>query len=131
MSNIPLLDIPLEIIEKYRGDKKAAKKGVLLPIPSNQVMNRYLKEIATICKIDKYLTTHVARHTYATVCLSQGVSLKNVSKMLGHASVKMTERYARVLDSSILRDMNNIRDTMNLGKPKKQEVKEESDKEAI
>ena len=94
-------------------------------------MNRYLKEIATICKIDKYLTTHVARHTYATVCLSQGVSLKNVSKMLGHASVKMTERYARVLDSSILRDMNNIRDTMNLGKPKKQEVKEESDKEAI
>ena len=131
MSNIPLLDIPLEIIEKYRGDKKAAKKGVLLPIPSNQVMNRYLKEIATICKIDKYLTTHVARHTYATVCLSQGVSLKNVSKMLGHASVKMTERYARVLDSSILRDMNNIRDTMNLGKPKTQEVKEESDKEAI
>ena len=131
MSNIPLLDIPLEIIEKYRGDKKAAKKGVLLPIPSNQVMNRYLKEIATICKIDKYLTTHVARHTYATVCLSQGVSLKNVSKMLGHASVKMTERYARVLDSSILRDMNSIRDTMNLGKPKKQKVKEESDKEAI
>lgn len=131
MSNIPLLDIPLAIIEKYQGDKKAAKKGVLLPIPCNQVMNRYLKEIATICKIDKYLTTHVARHTYATVCLSQGVSLKNVSKMLGHASVKMTERYARVLDSSILRDMNSIRDTMNLGKPKKQKVKEESDKEAI
>ena len=118
MSNIPLLDIPLEIIEKYRGNKKAAKKGVLLPIPSNQVMNRYLKEIATICNIDKYLTTHVARHTYATICLSQGVSLKNVSKMLGHASVKMTERYARVLDSSILRDMNSIRDTMNLGKAK-------------
>lgn len=118
MSNIPLLDIPLAIIEKYRGDKKAAKKGVLLPVPSNQVMNRYLKEIATISGIDKYLTTHVARHTYATICLSQGVSLKNVSKMLGHASVKMTERYARVLDSSILRDMNSIRDTMNLATQK-------------
>lgn len=115
MSNIPLLDIPLAIIEKYQGDKKAAKKGVLLPIPCNQVMNRYLKEIATICKINKHLTMHTARHTYATVCLSQGVSLKNVSKMLGHASVKMTERYARVLDSSILRDMNAIRDTLNLG----------------
>ena len=63
--------------------------------------------------------------------LSQGVSLKNVSKMLGHASVKMTERYARVLDSSILRDMNSIRDTMNLSKPKKKEVKEEDGKEAI
>lgn len=115
MSNIPLLDIPLAIIEKYQGDKKAAKKGVLLPIPCNQVMNRYLKEIATICKINKRLTMHTARHTYATLCLSQGVSLKNVSSMLGHASVKMTERYARVLDSSILRDMNAIRDTLNLG----------------
>lgn len=115
MSNIPLLDIPLAIIEKYQGDKKAAKKGVLLPIPCNQVMNRYLKEIAEICKINKHLTMHTARHTYATLCLSQGVSLKNVSKMLGHASVKMTERYARVLDSSIMRDMNSIRDTLNLG----------------
>ncbi len=116
MSNIPLLDVPLAIIEKYRGDKKAAKKGVLLPIPCNQVMNRYLKEIAEICKINKHLTMHTARHTYATLCLSQGVSLKNVSQMLGHASVKMTERYARVLDSSILRDINAIRDTLNLGK---------------
>ncbi len=115
MSNIPLLDVPLAIIEKYQGDKKATKKGVLLPIPCNQVMNRYLKEIATICKINKPLTMHPARHTYATLCLSQGVSLKNVSKMLGHASVKMTERYARVLDSSIMRDMNSIRDTLNLG----------------
>ena len=115
ISNIPLLDVPLAIIEKYRNDKKAAKKGVLLPIPCNQVMNRYLKEIAEICKINKHLTMHTARHTYATLCLSQGVSLKNVSKMLGHASVKMTERYARVLDSSILRDMNSIRDTLNLG----------------
>lgn len=115
MSNIPLLDVPLAIIEKYQGDKKAAKKGVLLPIPCNQVMNRYLKEIATICKINKHLTMHTARHTYATLCLSQGVSLKNVSKMLGHANVKMTERYARVLDSSIMRDMNSIRDALNLG----------------
>ena len=115
MSNIPLLDVPLAIIEKYQGDKKATKKGVLLPIPCNQVMNRYLKEIAEICKINKHLTMHTARHTYATLCLSQGVSLKNVSKMLGHASVKMTERYARVLDSSILHDMNAIRDTLNRG----------------
>ena len=116
MSNIPLLDIPLAIIEKYQGDKKAAQKGVLLPIPCNQVMNRYLKEIATICKINKHLTMHTARHTYATLCLSQGVSLKNVSSMLGHASVKMTKRYARVLDSSILRDMNAIRDTLKLSR---------------
>lgn len=114
MSNIPLLDVPLAIIEKYQGDKKAAKKGVLLPIPCNQVMNRYLKEIAEICKINKHLTMHTARHTYATLCLSQGLSLKNISKILGHASVKMTERYARVLDSSILHDKNPIRGPLNL-----------------
>lgn len=82
MSNIPLLDIPLAIIEKYQGDKKAAKKGVLLPIPCNQVMNRYLKEIAKICKINKHLTMHTARHTYATLCLSQGVSLKTYRRCL-------------------------------------------------
>lgn len=97
MSNIPLLDIPLAIIEKYRGDKKAAKKEVLLPIPCNQVMNRYLKEIAEICKINKHLTMHTARHTYAALCLSHGVSLKNVSKMLGHASVK---KYSGTADFS-------------------------------
>lgn len=64
----------------------------------------------------KFLTPNLSESlTYATICLSQGVSLKNISKMLGHASVKMTERYARVLESSIMRDMNFIRDTLNLG----------------
>lgn len=75
-------------------------------------MNRYLKEIGTLCGIEKTLTTHVARHTYATVTLSQGVRIENVSKMLGHTSIKMTQHYARVLDSSILEDMQNIRKAM-------------------
>ena len=117
-SNIPLLDVPKSIIEKYACDKKANRRGTLLPVPCNQVMNRYLKEIADICKIDKHLTTHVARHTYATVCLSQGVSIENVSKMLGHASIKMTQHYARVLDSSIMRDMDNIRQTLDFASQK-------------
>lgn len=117
-SNVPLLDVPKSIIEKYAGDKKANRRGTLLPVPCNQVMNRYLKEIADICKIDKHLTTHVARHTYATVCLSQGVSIENVSKMLGHASIKMTQHYARILDSSIMRDMDNIRQTLDFASQK-------------
>ena len=62
MSNIPLLDIPAAIIAKYEGDKKVALKGTVLPVPANQVVNRYLKEIANICRIDKYLTTHVPSH---------------------------------------------------------------------
>ena len=59
--------------------------------------------------IRKNLTTHTARHSYATsVCLANGVSLENVAKMLGHSNIKMTQHYARVLDSSILRDMNQV-----------------------
>lgn len=112
VQNIPLLDIPKEILAKYENNAKAAKKGTLLPVPCNQVMNRYLKEIGTLCGISKVLTTHVARHTYATVCLSQGVRIENVSKMLGHTSIKMTQHYARVLDSSIMEDMQNIREVM-------------------
>ena len=112
VQNIPLLDIPKEILAKYENDAKAAKKGTLLPVPCNQVMTRYLKEIGTLCGISKVLTTHVARHTYATVCLSQGVRIENVSKMLGHTSIKMTQHYARVLDSSIMEDMQNIREVM-------------------
>ena len=112
VQNIPLLDIPKAILKKYEDNPKAAEKGTLLPVPCNQVMNRYLKEIGNICEIGKVLTTHVARHTYATVCLSQGVRIENVSKMLGHTSIKMTQHYARVLDSSIMEDMQNIREVM-------------------
>ena len=109
MCNIPLLDIPLEILRKYADHPTCRKKGVLLPVPCNQKMNSYLKEIADICMIRKNLTTHCARHSYATsVCLANGVSLENVAKMLGHSNIKMTQHYARVLDSSILRDMNHV-----------------------
>ena len=73
-----------------------------------------LKEIADLCMINKTLTTHVARHSYATsVCLANGVSIENVAKMLGHSNIKMTQHYARVLDSSILRDMNNVKSVMS------------------
>ena len=109
MCNIPLLDIPQEILRKYADHPTCRKKGVLLPVPCNQKMNSYLKEIADICMIRKNLTTHTARHSYATsVCLANGVSLENVAKMLGHSNIKMTQHYARVLDSSILRDMNQV-----------------------
>lgn len=72
-------------------------------------LNCYLKEIADLCGIRKQLTTHTARHTYATsVCLANGVSIENVAKMLGHSDTKMTRHYARVLDKSILRDMKKV-----------------------
>jgi integrase len=89
---VPLLDIPLQIIEKYKGTQK--NKG-LLPIISNQKMNAYLKEIADICGIDKTLSFHVARHSFATLTLTKGVSIESVSKMLGHTNIKTTQYYAK------------------------------------
>ena len=109
MCNIPLLDIPLEILRKYADYPACKKKGVLLPVPCNQKMNSYLKEIADLCGIKKNLTTHTARHSFASViALANNVSLPNVAKMLGHSSTRMTQHYAKVLDQPILRDMQAV-----------------------
>ena len=109
MCNIPVLSIPQRILGKYEDNAECIKKSVLLPVISNQRMNAYLKEIADLCGIAKRLTTHVARHTAATVVfLANDVSMENVSKILGHSNIRMTQHYARVLDSSIMRDMANV-----------------------
>lgn len=110
MCNVPLLDIPLQILAKYKGHPYYQKKGILLPVMANQKLNSYLKEIADMCGIKKHLTTHCGRHTFSTVvALANNVSLENVAKMLGHTSIKMTQRYAKVMDRSILRDMQGVR----------------------
>lgn len=107
MCNIPLLRPALHILEKYAEYRTVS--GRLLPVPSNQKMNAYLKELASLCGITKNLTTHLARHTFATtITLANGASLENVSKMLGHSSVRMTQHYARILNSSIERDMTKV-----------------------
>ena len=109
MCNIPVLSIPQRVLRKYEDNAECIKKGVLLPVISNQRMNAYLKEIADLCGITKRLTTHVARHTAATVVfLANDVSMENVSKILGHSNIRMTQHYAKVLDSSIMRDMSNV-----------------------
>lgn len=109
MCNIPLLNVPIKILEKYEGHPTCVEKGVLLPVMCNQRMNSYLKEIADLCGIKKHLTTHTARHTAASVIfLANNVSLSNVAKMLGHSNTRMTQHYAKVLDSSILKDMQNV-----------------------
>lgn len=100
--NIPLLDIAKEILDKYAGtlpDDKA------LPVLSNQKMNSYLKEIGTLCGINKELTFHLARHTFATLTLSKGVSIESVSKMLGHSNIKTTQIYAKITDAKVSNDM--------------------------
>jgi len=102
-SNIPLLEVPKMILEKYKGK---LPEGKILPITSNQKMNAYLKEIGDLCEIKKNLTFHLARHTFATtITLSQGVPIETVSKMLGHTNIKTTQIYARITDNKIGHDM--------------------------
>jgi site-specific recombinase XerD len=105
---VPLLDIPKLIIEKY---SETVQEDHLLPVISNQKMNSYLKEIAVSCGIDKNLSFHVARHTFATtVTLSKGVSIESVSKMLGHTNIRTTQIYARITDNKIKNDMASLVD---------------------
>lgn len=115
MCNIPLLDVAKGILDKYKDHPARITKGLMLPIPCNQKMNAYLKELATICGINKEMTTHLARHSFATsIALANGVSIENVAKMLGHSDTKMTRHYARVLDKSIMNDMQNVNSKFSL-----------------
>ena len=105
-SNILLLDVPKMIIEKYKG--KSVNDQVL-PILSNQKMNAYLKEVGDLCEVDKELTFHLARHTFATtITLAKGVPIETVSKMLGHTNIRTTQIYARITDSKISNDMQAL-----------------------
>lgn len=112
--NVMLLDIPLKIIEKYKDHPSCISKGTLLPVMSNQKYNAYLKEIATICNINKLLTSHIARHTFATtITLANGITLESVSAMLGHASIKTTQIYAKVVQSKLSTEMRELKQRMN------------------
>ncbi len=109
-TRIPLLPNVLEIIESYKHHPQCKISDSLLPVPSNAKLNAYLKEIADICEINKTLTFHIARHTFATtVTLNNGVPIESVSKMLGHKSIKITQIYAKVLDRKVSEDMKALK----------------------
>lgn len=108
--NTPLLPKALKLLKKYEDDPRAISNGKLFPVMSNQKMNSYLKEIADLCGIDKNLTFHLARHTFATtVTLSDGVPIETVSKMLGHTKIATTQIYAKVLERKVSDDMERLR----------------------
>ena len=114
-SKIPLLPTAQYIVDKYENHPVCKNKVNLLPILSNQKMNAYLKEIATVCGINKELTFHIARHTFATtVTLSNGVPIETVSKMLGHTNLKTTQHYAKILDKKISEDMQALKSKFNI-----------------
>ncbi len=105
-SNIMLMDIPMRIIEKYDG---MAKENYLLPVPQYITARKNLKTIIGLCGIEKNITWHTSRHTMATeICLTNGVPIETVSKMLGHKKLQTTQHYAKILDTKISQDMSAL-----------------------
>lgn len=110
-TRIPILPVVQHIMEVYKHHPQCLKEDCLLPVPSNAKLNAYLKEVADICGIDKHLTFHIARHTFATtVTLNNGVPIESVSKMLGHKSIKITQLYAKILDRKLSEDMGLLKE---------------------
>jgi site-specific recombinase XerD len=106
---VPILPPALNIIKKYENHPNLKLSHKLFPLPSNQKVNVYLKELADICGIQTHITFHIARHTFAsTVTLENGVPLDSVSKMLGHRSIKTTQIYAQVSDKKISDDTKKL-----------------------
>ncbi|MDC1843249.1 site-specific integrase [Bacteroides uniformis] len=106
LSRIPLLPIAKLILDKYKGGEK------LLPIQDPADINKYLKDIAILCGINKRICFHTSRHTFAsTVTLANNISLEVVSKMLGHTNTRMTAHYAKLIDKCIGEQMDKLMDT--------------------
>ncbi|MHA1916659.1 MAG: site-specific integrase, partial [Promethearchaeota archaeon] len=112
-ATIPLLKSAKVIIEKYKDRPDLMYENRLLPVVSNQKMNAYLKEIALLCGIDKKLTSHIGRHTFATNALTNRVPLETVGKLLGNKSIKSTQIYAKITNNKILDDVEYFKQKWN------------------
>jgi site-specific recombinase XerD len=113
-SRIPLLPAALTILQKYEDNPHCINKDLVLPVPTNQKMNAYLKEIADCCGLTKNMTFHTARHTFATtITLTNGVPIETVGKMLGHRNLKTTQHYAKILDKKVSDDMAMLKNKLD------------------
>ncbi|MFA9390544.1 MAG: site-specific integrase [Prolixibacteraceae bacterium] len=108
-TSIPILEPARRILEKYKDDPKCIFEKKLLPVKSNDKLNSYMQEISELCEIDKHITMHIGRHTFATtVTLSNGVPLESVMHMLSHTNMKTTQIYARIVNSKLKVDMDKL-----------------------
>lgn len=105
-TNIRLLEVPLRIIRKYEG---CAEDGKLLPVPCYPNCKNGIKVIAKKCGIEKNVTWHMSRHSFATtVCLSNDMPIETLSKMLGHRSIRTTQIYAKITAEKVSNDMEKL-----------------------
>jgi site-specific recombinase XerD len=115
-TRVPLLPFASTILHKYADHPVCCISGKALPVSTNEKMNAYLKEIAGVCGINKIITYHTARHTFATtITLSNGVPIETVSKMLGHTNIKTTQHYAKILDLKVGNDMALLKQKLAAG----------------
>jgi site-specific recombinase XerD len=112
--NVPLLPEALQIIERYKSHPYCLRNKKLLPVNSNQRYNAYLKEIADICGIKKKLTTHIARHTFATtICLTNDVPMETTMELLGQTNIRTTQIYGKIIQKKISSDMLKLRNKLS------------------
>ena len=117
---VPLLPSALALLKKYQDHSWCLIKNVLLPVRCNQMYNRMLKEICCLCTIEKNLTTHVARHTFATtITQDNGISLEAISEMLGHTQIRTTQIYSKTTIRRVTNEMyqlvkNNLNENSSL-----------------
>jgi integrase len=117
--NVPLLPIALEIIAKYKNHPYCKTHNKLLPMNSNQRYNAYLKEIADMCGIKKNLTSHTARHTFATtILLMNDVPMETAMELLGHTDIRTTQIYGKIVQKKISNDMSKLRNKLSSEKMK-------------
>jgi site-specific recombinase XerD len=110
---IPLLPTAVKIMDKYKDHPICIKRSSVLPVSSNQKMNEYLKEIASLCGFSFTLNTHKARRTFAsTITLNNNVPINVVKEMLGHQSVRQTEDYAITEQQTVSREMAELKDRL-------------------
>lgn len=109
-SSIPLLPRAIDLISKYSPDFKTYYDKEIFPKYSIQSYNSYLREIMDLCGVNKPLSSHAGRRTFATtVALSNGISIESIAQMLGHSSIKITHQYARVSDLKIASEMERLK----------------------
>ena len=107
VSRIPILNVAQDIINELK--RTPNERDFLLSSISNQRVNGYLKEIADLAQIDKNLSFHMSRHTFATtITLANGISIESVSAQLGHTNIRQTQHYARMVDSRIINEMSKL-----------------------
>jgi site-specific recombinase XerD len=116
---VPLMNKAEAIIDKYKEYPTVILTGNIIPTLSNQKMNQYLKLIMELTSINKTITCHVARHSFATNSLEHSIPIETVSKMLGHSNIKTTQIYAKITETKLLNDFALFETEI---KPKKQSL---------